>query len=98
MTIYDRMRVYSHGVQFYSIRSEYAFYPREGWLLIVKAFSECDSVVYVSGQLKHVRGICRAQHRRTCLRRIEVVEGNRFFDHIFAHHVCFIYIPLFKCY
>jgi len=39
MTIcYDRMRAFSHGVQFYSIRSEYAFYLREGWVLIVKAF------------------------------------------------------------
>jgi len=32
MTIcYDRMRAFSHGVQFRSIRSEYAFYLREGW-------------------------------------------------------------------
>jgi hypothetical protein len=99
MTIcYDRMRAYSHGVQFYSIRFEYAFYSREEWLLIVKAFSECDSVVYVSEQWRHVRDICRAQHRRTCLRRIEIVEGNTFFDHIFVHHVCFMSIPLLKCY
>jgi hypothetical protein len=49
MTIcYDRMRAYSHGVQFYSVRSVYAFYSREGWVLIVKAFLKCDDVVCVS--------------------------------------------------
>lgn len=46
----DRMRAYSRGVQFYSVRSEYAFCSREGWVLIVKAFSKCDKVVYVSEQ------------------------------------------------
>jgi hypothetical protein len=98
MTIcYGRMHACSHGVQFYSIGSVYAFHSREGWMLIVKAFSKCDNVVYVSEEWRHVRDFCRAQHRRTCLHRMEVAEGNRGFDQIFVHHVCFMSIPLFKC-